>query len=195
MPAMEALLRQPDVRIDGYLCPGHVSVILGYEAFAPLAKQYGRPCVVAGFEPGQIVTGLVEILAQLEEGRPAAMSVYPAAKAEGNQAALELLAEVFIPADAVWRGLGKIAGSGLVLAERYAEFDAARRFGLAEATAGDLPGCRCGDVICGRIEPRQCPLFGGRCTVSTPVGPCMVSGEGACAAAYKYGTHRELVRS
>jgi hydrogenase expression/formation protein HypD len=186
LPAMRALLAAGDVAIDGFLCPGHVSVILGYEAYGPIVSEYKRPCVVAGFEPAQILQGLTVILEQLLEGRPAAVSVYPAVSAGGNAAARRLLAEVFIAADVPWRGLGVIPQSGLVLREEYAPYDATRRFDLPQMASHELPGCRCGDVICGRLLPTDCPLFAHRCTPRDPLGPCMVSSEGACAASYKY---------
>lgn len=186
IPAMKALLAQPDVRIDGFLCPGHVSVILGWGAYEPLVAEFDAPCVVAGFDPAQILSGIAEILRQLDAGEPKACSVYPAVTREGNPRALELLDEVFTPADAKWRALGEIPASGLELRDGYAEFDAAKRFDLPPVESYELPGCRCGDVICGRCRPRDCGLFGTQCTPREPVGPCMVSFEGACAAAYKY---------
>jgi hydrogenase expression/formation protein HypD len=186
VPAMRALLAAGDVRIDGFLCPGHVSVIIGYEAYAELAMGFGKPCVVAGFDPPQILQGIAAILGQLADGRAEAASVYPSAGAEGNAEALRLLEEVFVPGDAVWRGLGPIPRSGLALREAWREFDAGSRFDSPKMENHEPAGCRCGDVICGRRRPRDCELFGRRCTPRDPVGPCMVSSEGACAAAYKY---------
>ncbi len=186
VPAMRALLSSPDIRIDGFLCPGHVSVILGWGAYESLVKEFSAPCVVAGFDPAQILSGIAEILRQLEAGESAACSVYPAVTREGNRRAMELLDEVFVADPAVWRALGKIPDSGLELRDEYARFDAARQLDLPESESYELPGCRCGDVICGRCRPRDCGLFGTQCTPREPVGPCMVSSEGACAAAYKY---------
>ena len=185
-PAMRALLDSPDADIDAFLCPGHVSVILGWKAYEPIARDYGRPCVVAGFDARQILAGVSAILEQLAAGRPAASSVYPSVSPEGNPAARRLLAEVFEPTDAVWRAIGRIPSSGLKLAADLAAFDAAGRFDLPTTESYTPPGCRCGDVICGRCEPAACDLFAARCTPRDPVGPCMVSSEGACAAAYKY---------
>jgi hydrogenase expression/formation protein HypD len=142
--------------------------------------------VVAGFEPAQILRGLTVILEQLLEGRPAAVSVYPAVSAGGNAAARRLLEEVFVAADVPWRGLGVIGQSGLVLREEYASYDAAQRFNLPQVEGRELPGCRCGDVIGGRLLPVDCPLFARHCTPRDPLGPCMVSSEGACAASFKY---------
>ena len=187
LPAMHTLLDARDVQVDGFLCPGHVSVILGYEAFAGIAGQYGRPCVVAGFDAAQILAAVAAILEQLVEGVAVAMSVYPSVSPKGNLIALELLGEAFDTVDARWRALGVIPGSGLVLAEELTRFDTTRRFDLPVMESYELPGCRCGDVLCGKCPPRECGLFGGRCTPRDPVGPCMVSSEGACAAAYKFG--------
>ncbi|HUT59375.1 MAG TPA: hydrogenase formation protein HypD [Phycisphaerae bacterium] len=186
LPAMRALLSGGEAKIDGFLCPGHVSVILGWAAYDEIVRDFGRPCVVAGFDPGNIVKGVEAILAQLVAGRPAACSVYPAVAHDGNARALKLLDEVFEPADATWRALGVIPSSGLALREEFAEFDAARRFNPPAEDSSDDPRCLCGEVITGRARPRQCALFGRECTPREPVGPCMVSSEGACATAYKY---------
>jgi hydrogenase expression/formation protein HypD len=189
LPAMRALLAQPDVRIDGFLCPGHVSVVIGWEAYQPIVGEHRRPCVVAGFEDEQIFAGIGEILRQLAEDAPAACSVYPPVAAEGNPHARKAIEEVFQLADARWRALGVIPASGLVLKDEFAEFDAARRFELPEIDSYELPGCRCGDVICGRCLPTDCSLFAVKCTPRDPIGPCMVSSEGACAASFKYQRH------
>ncbi|MBS3733637.1 MAG: hydrogenase formation protein HypD [Phycisphaerae bacterium] len=190
IPAMRHLLAAGDVPIDAFLCPGHVSVILGWRAYEPLADGFARPCVVAGFETAQIVLGVEAICRQLADGRAAEENVYPAVTADGNHTAQALLDEVFRPADAAWRGLGVIPASGLVLRDAWGDFDAAGRFELPDADAlpdvPELAHCRCGDVISGRCRPRDCGLFARRCTPSDPVGPCMVSSEGACAAAFKY---------
>ena len=195
LPAMRVLLEAEDVQVDGFLCPGHVSVILGYVAFEEIAHRYGRPCVVAGFDPGQIVKGVSCICRQLAEGRSEAVTVYSSVSARGNATALRLMEEVFEPADAVWRAIGAIPQSGLVLREEFAEFDAARRFELPEIPSYELPGCRCGDVLIGRCRPGDCGLFAKRCTPRDPVGPCMVSSEGSCAAEYKYGGSRQAATS
>jgi len=194
LPILRALLSSGDVPVDGFLCPGHVSVIVGFGAFEDIAREFGRPCVTAGFDAHQIARGLAEILRQLLAGQSRTASVYPAALAEGNIAAQGLLSEVFEPADAAWRAIGVVPGSGLALRGEWAAFDAARRFELPEFPSHEPPGCCCGDVILGRREPRDCPLFARRCTPRDPVGPCMISSEGACAAAFKYGTHTGLSR-
>lgn len=188
LPAMRALLGGMNDRVDGFLCPGHVSVVIGYGAFGEIVKDFGRPCVVAGFEPLQIIEGLAEICRQLSVGKPELKSIYGAVVTEkGNVAAQQIIAECFTAADGYWRGLGKIGMSTLRLRERYRPFDAFQRFGLDDVPGEDQSGCRCGEVLCGLIEPPMCALFGNRCTPQVPVGPCMVSSEGTCAAWYKYG--------
>jgi len=188
LPAMRALLGGMNDRIDAFLCPGHVSVIIGFGAFAEIVINYGRPCVVAGFEPVQIIEALAEICRQVDEGTAELKSMYSAVVTEkGNTAAQQIVAECFEPADGYWRGLGKIGESTLVLKEQYRQFDAFYRFGLEEKPAEELKGCRCGEVLCGLIQPPQCALFGRGCTPEKPIGPCMVSSEGTCAAWYKYG--------
>ena len=191
VPAMRALLSGMNDRIDGFLCPGHVSAIIGSGAFTEIVADYGRPCVVAGFEPLQIIEGLAEICRQLSVGRPEVKSVYSAVVTEkGNVAAQRIVAECFEPVDGYWRGLGKIERSTLALKEQYSQFDAFRRLGLKDEPGKDNSGCRCGEVLCGLIEPIQCPLFGSRCTPLKPIGPCMVSSEGTCAAWFKYGRRK-----
>ncbi len=189
-PAMRVLLSQPDIRIDGFLCPGHVSVITGFREYEPIAERFGRPCVVAGFDDEQILAGICEILRQLAEAAPAACSVYSPVSADGNQQAKRVIEETFDVVDVPWRALGVIPASGLELNNRFADFDAAKRFDLPEFDAAEPPGCRCGDVITGRCLPTDCPLFGKQCTPREPVGPCMVSSEGSCAAYFKYGVNR-----
>lgn len=195
IPAMEALLADLDNSIDAFLCPGHVSVIIGSDAYKPLVERFGRPCVVAGFEPGQILMGLVEILTQLRDHRPRASSVYGVVRPEGNPTARAVLEEVFQPAEAVWRSLGSIPGSGLELRPAWQDFNAAQRFGLPKPRSFDPPGCRCGEVIRGRRRPAECSLFGKRCRPTQPVGPCMISSEGACAAAYRYERVKPTIRA
>ncbi len=188
VPAMRALVSEKNHNIDAFLCPGHVSVIIGYGAYAEVVEEFKRPCVVAGFEPVQILEGIAEICVQLADGKPQLKSVYSAAVTEqGNRKAQETIAECFEAADGYWRGLGKIPKSTLKLKDKYREYDAMKRFGVTEIPEEDLTGCRCGEVLCGLIEPPHCQLFGARCSPSTPVGPCMVSSEGACSAWFKYG--------
>jgi hydrogenase expression/formation protein HypD len=187
VPAMRALLSGKNHNIDAFLCPGHVSVIIGYSAFAEIVRDFGRPCVVAGFEPIQIIEGLAEICRQLAAGKAQVKSIYNAVVTEqGNTTAQKIIAECFEPTDGYWRGLGMIKKSALKLKSEYGRFDAFKRFDITETPGEDTAGCRCGQVLCGLIEPPECGLFGKNCTPQTPVGPCMVSSEGACAAYFKY---------
>jgi len=191
VPAMRALLSQINNNIDGFLCPGHVSAIIGYGAFAEIVQDFARPCVVAGFEPVQIIEGLAEICRQLSAGEAKVKSVYSAVVSEkGNIAAQKMIAEFFQPADGYWRGLGQITKSTLKLKDKYSRFDAFKQFGIIETPSGDTNGCRCGEVLCGLIDPSQCRLFQKSCTPQTPVGPCMVSSEGTCAAWARYRPER-----
>jgi len=191
VPAMRALLDAGDVPLDGFLCPGHVSVIIGAEAYRPIAERYAKPCVVTGFEPPQMLRGIAGLLRQID-GRAARLeNAYAAAvPPHGNQTALTLLKEVFREVPATWRELGIIPGSGLELAPRFRHFDALRRFGIARRPAEPNPACLCGRIIAGKVDPPACALFGTACTPLTPIGPCMVSSEGTCAAWFKYGAVR-----
>lgn len=187
-PVLRALAAAPDFAADGLLCPGHVAAILGAEGFAFLPRDCGLPAVVAGFEAADILYAVYRLVCQLAAGEPALENEYTrVVPAQGNAAALAAVGAVFAPADSVWRGLGAIPQSGYALRPEYAAFDAAARFGLAPAPGAEPPGCRCGQVLRGVCRPAACPLFGKACTPADPVGPCMVSGEGACAAAYRYG--------
>jgi len=191
IPAMRALLGGKNDRVDAFLCPGHVSVIIGSHAFAEIVDDFQRPCVVAGFEPLQIIESLAEICRQLSAGSAELKSMYGAVVSEaGNTAAQKMIAECFDAVDGCWRGLGNIPQSTLVLKEEYARFDAFRRFGVEDKPGEESSGCRCGEVLCGLIEPPECALFGTRCSPEEPIGPCMVSSEGTCAAWYKYGQRK-----
>jgi hydrogenase expression/formation protein HypD len=191
VPAMRALLSEKNHNIDAFLCPGHVSVIIGYGAFGEIVEDFSKPCVVAGFEPMQIIEGIAEICRQFAEEKVELTSIYSAVVTEkGNETAQKILAEVFDEADGYWRGLGKIDKSSLTLKPQYEHFDALKRFDMTEQPEEDTSGCRCGEILCGLIEPPQCGLFEKKCTPEQPVGPCMVSSEGTCAAWYKYGRAR-----
>jgi hydrogenase expression/formation protein HypD len=188
VPAMKALLSSKNHNIDAFLCPGHVSAIIGSGAFAGIVEDFKRPCVVAGFEPLQIIEALAEICRQLSAGTAELKSLYGAVVTEqGNTVAQKIIGECFEPVDGYWRGLGKIEKSTLELKDKFGRFDAFKLFNLTETPGEELDGCRCGEVLCGLIEPPQCSLFGKSCTPLKPVGPCMVSSEGACAAWFKYG--------
>ena len=190
LPAMLALLADGGVNLDGFMCPGHVSVIIGAEAYRPVVETYGRSCVVAGFEPVHMAAALARLSELVRDGDAALVNQYPeAVTAAGNTVAQELLAKVFEPADVPWRGLGMIPGSGLVLRPEYRHFDAQARFGLTRPTDYDPPGCICDRVITATAEPSDCGLFGSECTPTHPIGPCMVSSEGTCQAWFKYRRH------
>lgn len=187
-PALHALLGQEGFGVDGFLCPGHVATILGSEAFEFLPRDYRKAAVVAGFEAGDLLAALHLLITQVKDHTPKLENEYTrAVSPKGNEMARAVMAQVLEPKDDTWRGLGDISGSGFALKPEFAPFDAAARFGFSPAPQSAPSPCRCGDVICGRIGPKECPLFGTVCTPDNPVGPCMVSGEGACAAAYLYG--------
>jgi hydrogenase expression/formation protein HypD len=186
-PALEALLSSRQLHIDGLLLPGHVSVIIGVDAYRPLVKRHAMPCVVAGFEAVDLLQALVLLIEQIETGKPQLANAYPRAVTDrGNTRALEMLAAVFMPCDARWRGIGVIADSGLEIREGFAAFDAGKVFGITACQVPDPPGCACGEILTGSKTPPQCSLYKTVCTPADPVGPCMVSSEGTCAAYYRY---------
>jgi len=186
--ALAALMADQELQVDGLLCPGHVSAIIGSGAYRPLAERYRLACAVAGFEPADILAGLLSLIRQINQGRPGVENCYTrAVSEEGNLRAQHLIDQVFEPADSEWRGLGTIPGSGLVLREQYRRFDGMVQLGIAVQPAPEPKGCRCGEILKGRMLPPECPLYGKACTPLQPVGPCMVSNEGTCAAYYRYG--------
>lgn len=186
-PAVEALAKDPDLRLSGFLLPGHVCVILGHGPFRFLPEKYHMPAVIAGFEPEQILLGLAEIVRQYEQGIPLLRSVYGrAVRPQGNEKAQRLMERVFKIRDASWRGIGVLPASGFVPKKEFESFDAEKRFGLTLSPGATPPGCRCGDVLTGRIIPPECPLFRKKCTPVFPVGPCMVSSEGTCGAYFRF---------
>ena len=186
-PVLRTLAVQPDFCIDGFLCPGHVAVIIGSDGFSFLADEYHLPGVVAGFEAEDILKAVAMLLKQLKEGRAEIENEYTRAVAtEGNPLAKAMIDKYLEAIDTVWRGLGEIPKSGLGIKGEFAKFDAVKRFELEFGPEETPTACRCGDVIKGKLHPDGCPLFGKVCTPEDPVGPCMVSSEGACAAAWKY---------
>ena len=189
-PAMRALLSGddgPEHRIDAFLLPGHVAVVLGLSPFAFLAEEFGRPSVVGGFEPADILSALCVMVDMLRRGKPEVRNTYVrAVSAEGSPQARRIMDTVFRVADARWRGLGMIPESGLALREEWSAFNAMEKLGLSLGETGHIPGCRCGDILRGLLTPDKCPLFGKVCTPQNPTGPCMVSTEGSCAAWYRY---------
>lgn len=190
-PALRAILTAPDIRVDGFLLPGHTAVISGLAPYQFVASDYQVPAVVTGFEALDILQAIYMLLVQIADGKAELANQYRrVVKPTGNEAARNILQQVYQPAPAVWRGLGEIADSGLVLRPQYSGFDAKVSLPLAAVTTKEPVGCRCGEVLCGRISPEDCPHFGLSCTPDHPVGACMVSVEGACAAWYKYGQGR-----
>ena len=188
-PALRALTAMEDFAVQGFLCPGHVATIIGEKGFSFLPAEYGMPAVISGFEPEDILLSIYLLLRQIREGRPQVQNEYTrAVSAAGNTLAQGIMASCFIPRTDLWRGLGQIEESGLGLCDELSAYDAEKKFGVEHLPAPRPTACRCGQVITGRHGPAECPLFGTRCTPEDPVGPCMVSSEGACAAAYKYQT-------
>lgn len=185
---MEILTADPELGLNGYLCPAHVSTVIGGNAYQPLAEKYHIPCVVTGFEPADVMQGIEMLLSQHLRGESKVEIQYRRAVTwQGNAKALALLEQVFMPCDAAWRGLGILPGSGLQIRPAYAAYDAEQALALQVAEAVENPACRCGEVLKGKLVPFDCPLFATVCTPEAPVGACMVSSEGTCAAAYKYG--------
>jgi hydrogenase expression/formation protein HypD len=187
-PPLRALLQAEDIRVQGFLYPGHVSAIIGEEPYGFIAREFGVPGAIAGFEPGDILLAIVAILDQMRTGRPAVANEYTrVVRPEGNAAALDVMQDMLEVTDSHWRGLGMIPQSGLRLKPEYRDYDSEARFDLSiEPGSGDLPGCRCGEVLQGKLSPPECPLYGKTCRPDSPYGPCMVSYEGACLAHYKY---------
>jgi len=191
-PAMMAILAAPDNRVQGFLAAGHVCSVMGWEEYEPIAEQYRVPIVVTGFEPVDILEGMLLAVQQLESGRHVVENQYVrSVRREGTRPAQDLVRRVFRLADRQWRGIGAIPRSGLVLREEYADFDAELRFGLEGLAVAEPAECRAGDVLRGNLKPMQCPAFGTRCTPEHPLGAPMVSSEGACAAYYNYARFRE----
>ena len=188
VPALRSLLAEPECRIDGFLLPGHVSVVLGSRAYSLLEEPGGVPGVIAGFEPMDMLWAILLLLRQVHEGRNQVENAYPrAVKLEGNQKARTVMDRLLEPSDDLWRGLGEIPGGALSLREEFRSLDAVRRFSLPDLRNTDPPGCLCGAVIQGKALPPECGLFSGKCTPDHPIGPCMVSSEGTCAAYLRYG--------
>lgn len=186
-PAMTAILSSPGNRVQGFLAAGHVCAVMGFTEYLPIAQHYRVPIVVTGFEPVDILQGVLMCVRQLEEGRAEVENQYSrSVRREGNPEAQRLLREVFRVVPREWRGVGRIPESGLGLAPAYEAFDAARRFGLSEPATAGSDDCRSGDVLRGLLKPPECPAFGVGCTPEHPLGAPMVSSEGACAAYYRY---------
>ncbi len=186
-PAMEKLLEDPEVKIDGLIAPGHLGVIIGAKAYAFLVSEYHLPTVVTGFKPDQLWLGLTALARQIHSGRVELENMYPqAVPEEGNLAAQQLMKEVFMLEDTEWRGLGPVPQSGLGFNHAYRQYDARSRFAMEPIHSIEPSGCLCGSILLGKEEPENCPHFGRACKPDHPVGPCMVSSEGTCAAHFYY---------
>jgi hydrogenase expression/formation protein HypD len=187
-PALRFLLANPQHGIDGFILPGHVSVIIGPEAYGLLEEPGGRPGVITGFEPLDMLLGILMLLRQIRKGERKVENAYPrAVKPGGNPRARALSDRTLEPRDEIWRGLGVIPGAGLGLRPELADADAEKALTLPPAADAEPAGCLCARVVAGMASPTQCALFGKRCTPEDPVGPCMVSSEGTCAAHFRYG--------
>lgn len=190
-PALRALMSDPELNVHALLMPGHVTSIIGPKAYNFLADEFKLPSVVTGFDPLDILQSLLELIRQRNRGVAEVVNMYTrAVPEEGNPKAMEIMNEVFVPSDALWRGIGMLPQSGLEIAPEFERFDAKKVLGLTLHEEPPIPGCRCGEVLKGKLSPNECPLFGKACTPAKPVGPCMVSTEGSCAAYFKY--HTEL---
>jgi len=186
--AMRGLLDTPKLKIDGFICPGHVSTIIGSKPYRFIAEEYKRAAVVTGFEPVDILQSTLMLIRQVKEGRPSVEIQYLRAVSEdGNPKAREILYRYFEPSDSNWRGIAVIPGSGLKLRDEFKDHDAEKVFDIKTGEPREVKGCSCGEVLQGIKTPPECKLFGKACTPDDPVGACMVSYEGSCAAYYKYG--------
>jgi hydrogenase expression/formation protein HypD len=192
-PAMRAILDAGEVALDGVVGPGHVSAVIGSDAWAFLPRDYGIPCAVSGFEPLDILGAVAALVRAVVTADPAVVNAYGRSVCpRGNPVAQRMMDRVFETGPADWRGFGAIPASGLTLRESFAHRDAARLFPVEIEPAREPPGCRCGEVLRGVTVPTECPLFRRVCSPRNPVGPCMVSAEGACAAYYRYGGERPV---
>ena len=194
VPPIKAILESPDLRLDGFIGPGHVSTVIGQRPYRFIPTHYGKPVVTAGFEPLDILQAIAMLLTQIRQGRCEVENQYTrVVRDEGNPRALDLLAQVFeLRPHFEWRGLGFISQSALALRSEFAELDAELRYQVPGVRVADPKACQCGEVLKGVIKPWECKVFGTACTPETPIGTCMVSSEGACAAYYNYGRlHRE----
>jgi hydrogenase expression/formation protein HypD len=186
-PALFALMENPGVHVDGFILPGHVSVIIGTRAYLPFFDKFQIPCVISGFEPVDILRGILMLVQQVESGKTGVENAYErVVTLEGNRTAQDLMQRVFESQDTAWRGIGTLCGSGLKIGKEFSDFDAEKRFDISMPESDEPKGCACGEILCGIKIPPQCALYKKACTPMTPVGPCMVSSEGTCAAYYRY---------
>lgn len=185
--ALCALMKTEGMKIDGFILPGHVSVIIGEKAYIPFFQQFKIPCVVAGFEPSDILRAIRMLVEQIENKTTGLENAYTRAVSfEGNEKAVRIMNDVFEAADVAWRGIGIIPGSGLKIRDEFSNYDAGKKFEISNKGSIEPRGCACGEILTGIKTPVECPLYKKICTPVEPVGPCMVSSEGTCAAYYKY---------
>lgn len=196
IPALKALLDNPDLQLDGFIGPGHVSMVIGSDPYQFISQQYQKPIVVSGFEPLDIIQSIWMLLQQIVENRCEVENQYNRlVEKTGNQVAIATMNKVFENRESFeWRGLGEIPKSGLKIRAQYAQFDAELKFTLPNRKVADHKACLCGEILKGVLKPWQCKVFGTACTPETPIGTCMVSSEGACAAYYKYGSFSHLAK-
>lgn len=188
-PALRTIIEQKDFDIDGFICPGNVSIILGETGFEFLSQDYRLPAVISGFEGGDLVTSIYKIVEMIIKREAKLLNEYSRLVTKnGNMLAKEITKEYFEPCDDLWRGIGSIKNSGLKIKSKYKEYDTVSKFGITLGHENYETSCSCGDIIMGKQDPAFCTLFGKACTPDNPIGPCMVSSEGACAAKYKYGS-------
>ena len=187
-PILRLLIEMEDFDIDGFICPGHVSIIIGEKGFEFLVKDYGIPAVLAGFEAGDIVTSIYKIVEMIRDNKSEFVNEYKRLVTyEGNEIAWSKILKYFEPVDDLWRGIGNVPKSGLRIKSQYSKYDTVKKFNIELSEDENITACSCGEIIKGKQDPISCALFGKTCTPENPVGPCMVSSEGACAACYKYG--------
>ncbi|EFA70253.1 hydrogenase formation protein HypD [Cylindrospermopsis raciborskii S07] len=195
IPALEALLANPDLQLDGFVGPGHVSMVIGTDPYEFIPERYHKPIVISGFEPLDIFQSIWMLLKQIEENRCEVENQYNRlVEKGGNQNAIQAMNQVFTVREKFeWRGLGEIPNSGLKIRPEYAQFDAEAKFTIPNLKVPDHKACQCGEILKGVLKPWECKVFGTACTPETPIGTCMVSSEGACAAYYKYGRLSALI--
>lgn len=187
-PILRSLCEMKDFDIDGFICPGHVSIVLGEKGFEFLAKDYGIPSVIAGFEGGDIIAAIYKILSMIKNNEKEFVNEYKRIVTyNGNKTAWNTALKYFEKTDDLWRGIGFVPQSGLKIKDEYSKYDAVKKFNIVLSYDEKITACRCGEIIKGKQEPKECSLFGKQCSPENPIGPCMVSSEGACAAYFKYG--------
>ena len=193
-PALDALLRSGRIEIDGLICPGHVSTIIGTEPYKVFAHEFGIPVAITGFEPLDVMLSIIDLVKQSKTGRAKVFNEYSrCVRKEGNKLAKKIMGDVFQVCDSEWRGIGNLPSSGLKLRDEFSELDAAGRFGVEKKPSIGMPaGCRCSEVLLGSASPADCRLFGSGCTPDHPIGPCMVSSEGTCSIWFLYGGREEV---